>query len=696
MAYRKGYNFHEHFVNTPGVYSKVKSDMRLKKYNGALNIAIMGPSLGGKPGEIIWLNDAQDARDILKGGDLLDACIKAYDPVRSTKVGVAIGGANSIAAIRTNSATKGVSSIYQNKNEEAKIGEVVSTQHPNSSGKLTATGTYTGTENATYKVVITSDGTNELSKCTYNYGLANEEAFISENDLALSETGNVTNKVIGEGVTITFGAGNYTKGDTFLIPCTAPVTTSEFVFTIESKDYGKTMNNIQHKVDDGAIEGTKKLTVYDTASDYFEIHDNMGGTFAIKYEGAQQYAALSITSNGKGDAIKLQTKIGANAEAAIVDLDISLNKEHFRTLKILAEHINSFENYKCEMVNTVNLELSVHDLDFVVDQNIKEEYNVTAVLRDFLKSTKYLSKYVQVNIINREVANFQNYPFTALTGGSEGKNATSYANFLDLISQFDIDYIVPLTEDMTIIAECRQHCIDMSGKAGKERRLVAGASNGVPAGFAVQRAKSIAHDRVQYVGTGFWDYDLEGELRLFPAYVAAAMVAGRAAFLKWESATSDVFNMVKPEFTYGEGIERKELIDNGVLFFDETVSDLNHKQFSAKLVWDYTTFTDYDDPLLVERSTGAIADHLVKTVRRELDAILTGKLTPTNVLESAKNRTLSVLKDYIKRGIILAYKDVAIKKVRDKTMIEFSVAPTQVNNFTFIDVKFVSEDILLD
>ena len=81
MAYRKGYNFHEHFVNTPGVYSQVKSDMRLKKYNGALNIAIMGPSLGGKPGETIWLNDDQDARDILKGGDLLDACIKAYDPV---------------------------------------------------------------------------------------------------------------------------------------------------------------------------------------------------------------------------------------------------------------------------------------------------------------------------------------------------------------------------------------------------------------------------------------------------------------------------------------------------------------------------------------------------------------------------------------------------------------------------------------
>ena len=156
MAYRKGYKFHGNHQSIPDVYSHVTSYMRANKENGAQAIAIIGDAKGGKPGEILFLRDPEDAKEILKGGDLLEACLRAYDPVTNTKTGVELGGADTILAIRANNATQASTEIFQSKEEEAKVGEVVSTTHANTSGKLTVAGKFTGKENKTLKVVITS------------------------------------------------------------------------------------------------------------------------------------------------------------------------------------------------------------------------------------------------------------------------------------------------------------------------------------------------------------------------------------------------------------------------------------------------------------------------------------------------------------------------------------------------------------
>lgn len=689
MTYKKGYRFHGNNYNTPGVYSYVKSDMRANKSNGALNIAIIGNAKGGVPNEITFLDDAEIAKEVLKGGDLLTGCLKAYDPVKETKEAVALGGADLILAVRSNNATKAQTSVYQAKEVAATIGEVTTTKHANTTGKLTVKGTYTGKENKTYKVVITSEGTKELKDCTYNVLLASDNSVLFE-DLKLSDTKNATSKDIGEGVLVTFGEGNYTLGDTFLIPCSAAVTTSEFVYKIESKDYGEECNKISHKLEDGTLEGTKKLTIYNQKNDSYEILDNLGAAFSIKYTGTEKYAVMSIVPDGKGNSIKLQTRKGNSKEDAIIDLDIDLDTDNYKTVKQLAQFIDGFENYEVELATTTSPELTVEDLDFMQDKSIKETVNVTAVLRNLKKTTKDLSNLVEVTLINREVSNYQDYPYTNLAGGTEGKDATSYINILDKLAAYDVDYIVPLTDDITILAEVREHCILMSEKQGKERRMICGGSNNMSASAAIQLAKRLAHERVQCFGVGYYDFDN----KLYPGYMAAAMHAGRVAFLGVESATGDVYNVLKPEKTF-EGLERDNLINNGVMFFDEVTSDYNHKQFLTKLVWDYTTFTEYDDPLRVERSTGAIADRLSKEIRKKMERMLTGKLTPVGVLESARNAVLTILKDYIKKGIILEYRNVQIKKVRDKTNIVFEVAPTQVNNFTFVDVLFYSKDIIL-
>lgn len=690
MAFKKGYHFHNVRYRKPGVYSNVVSDMRIYKANGAKNIALIGTSKGGVPGEITIIEDPEDAQKILKGGNLLDAALKAYDPVIETKDGVSLGGADQIFCIRSNSATKSTGNVFQTKEVPATVGKVIATQLANSTGKLTVSGEYTGKENKTYKVVITSTGLKDLEEATYVYSLASDENSVSE-ELELKNTANATNKELGDGIKITFEKGKYNQGDTFLIPCTSPVSESEFVYTITSKDYGEENNLISHSLSDGQIAGTKCLTIHDAKTDRYEKFDNLGGAFSIKYTGEQPYASLSIVSDGKGNAIKLQTYIGASAENAKVDIDLDLNPSQYTNIRALALHLVGYKNYTIEPVKTVNSELSVHDLDFYDKVEIKETKPVTAVLRDIKKTTKTQSSLVEVTIINREVSNYEDYSFQPLSGGVEGREARSFINFLDKLGKYDIDYIVPLTDDIGIIAECREHVIKMSERYGKERRLVCGGANNMSVEQQINLKQQLEHERVQFTGQGFYDYDNV----LYPAYIHAAMYAGRFAYLGVESATADVFKYLKPEKTYSEE-EKNKLIDNGILFDDMVAGRDNQFTFYPKLVWDYTTFAQYNDPLKTERSTGAIADQLSKEIRKSLDRLLTGKLTPYSVLESARNRVISVLQQYRKDGIIVAYRNVNIEKINDRVYLSFDVAPTEVTNFTFIDVTFYSEELRIN
>lgn len=687
MAFKKGYHFHNIRYRKPGVYSNVVSDMRIYKANGAKNIALIGTAKGGVPGEITIIEDPEDAQKILKGGNLLDAALKAYDPVIETKDGVSLGGADQIFCIRSNNASKSTGNVYQTKEVPATIGKVITTKHPSSTGSLTVEGEYTGEENKTYKIEITSTGLKDLAEASYVYSLASDENSVSE-ELALKDTASASKKDIGDGVKISFAEGKYNQGDTFLIPCTAPVTESEFVYTITSKDYGEENNLISHKLSDGAAPSTKCLTIYDAKKDRYEQFDNLGGAFSIKYTGEQKYASLSIVSNGKGDAIKLQTYIGENAEKAVVDIDINLDPTQFSNVRSLALYLMGFKGYEVEPVKTVNSELSVLDLDFYDKIEIKETKPITAVLRDIKKTTSTQSSLVEVTIINREVSNYENYSFASLSGGVEGREARSFINFLDKLGKYDIDYIVPLTDDIGIIAECREHVIKMSERYGKERRLVCGGANNMSVEQQINIKAQLEHERVQFTGQGFYDYDK----KLYPAFIHAAMYAGRFAFLGVESATADIFNYLEPEKTYSEE-EKNKLIDNGVLFDDMVAGRDNQYTFYPKLVWDYTTFAQYNDPLKIERSTGAIADQLSKDIRKALDRMLTGKLTPYSALESARNRAISVLQQYKKDGIIVAYRNVNIEKKNDKVYLNFDVAPTEVTNFVFIDVTFYSEEL---
>lgn len=693
----KGVYFNGKLITLPGAYSSVESTMTATRTGaGAKVVALLGECTGGEPGALQLFSEPNVAKKVLKSGDLLKAAQKAWNPVSATKDGVALGGAYTIACIRTNQATKGVSKIEVPSSTPASVSELAPTVDAASVGNATLSGTYTGTEDKEIEVVITRDSTDPA-------GAAFKWRYKGDADFQNTDTTIVAaapNELTGTGLSITWDAITLKLNDMWAFTATAAKEQKNVAYAIQSKDWGIDANSIQHKLVNGTVKGSKKLVIYNTQVDSYETYDNLGALMTITYKGEQPYAALTIEDDGHGKAVKLITRIGANADEAIIDLDVALSTKAFRNIKALATYLMGFENYEVAMYTAYNPELNVTDLDFITDVSIKhtgdktyDPLPITAVLTDLQKTVTMQSQFCEVIDVNRDIGIPANYDYTALTGGSEGQSPMSWVKFLNTLAGYNVTYIVPLTDDMSIIAEVRDHVYHMSSDMGKERRMFCGRGNNLAPEAARTDALRVSGDRVQYVYPGMYDQDDNGDIQLYPAYILAAQCAGRAAFLPdGEAMTHDHFRM--------SAIEREldpdqitMLLNAGVVTFEFVMAEDVYQAGSVRMVQDITTWTENSDPLYVERAIGITADCINKDMRSALDKLLVGKRTTSATLTTARNTVLSILKERVKKEIIVAYKDVNLYKQNGAIWVDYSAAPAEPTNFVFIQSHFYSEDI---
>ena len=579
--------FNGEVLTIPGAYSSIDVSAMATKGNadGAKVIALIGECNGGEPGSVQFFTEPTSARKVLKSGPLLKACEKAWNPVSKTKEGVKLGGANMIACIRTNQATK--SELKIKKEERVQI-------------------------------------------------------------------------------------------------------------AFRSKDWGENTSH-QVKIQDGTLNRTKKLTIYDQLNGLYENFDNLGNAFTINYTGEAAYAELNIYLDGT-HAMYFQTKIGESAETAQEDIKIKLDTKKFKSLKYLINELQSYENYVVSTANSYNMRLKVTDLDFVSKANIKlgdetQAYRVTAVFGDIKSKIDLNSQLIEVAEYDKSLGEIENFEYQVMEGGTNGSSPASWVKFFDALSNFDIFYIVPLVSDMSIHAELAAHIEEMSGNLGKERRGVVGGENYETIAESLQRARYLSTDRMQVVHGGFYDINSDNELELYPPYILAAQHAGRAAYLEdGEPATHDVYRMSAPEYK----LERNEvarLLQGGVLAFEFVLGKNGSSQSYVRLVQDLTTDITSTDTVHTERATGALADSINKEIREALDSLLTGKRTAVADLTSAKNRVISILQERQRKNHIINFKDVYVTKTGTVTEVDYSVAPAEPNNFTLITAHYYSEKI---
>lgn len=583
--------FNGSVITVPGVYSAIDTsgiETKPSAADDAKTLAIIGECTGGEPGAVQFFSEPKAARRVLKSGELLKACEKAWNPVSATKEGVDIGGANVIACIRTNAATK----------SELKL----------------------------------------------------------------------------------FTLGNFTK--------------PQIIF--QSKDWG-TNTNYRLKIQDGSISGTKKIVINDQINDVYETFDEIGKAFYMSYTGDQPYAELNITTDEQG-TLTLWTKIGANAESAIIDINLTLNPEVFKSMRSLIYELQSYENYNVVSATRYNTHLSVADLDLMINKNIKSVEGstvpVTAIFADLADTLATTSRFIEVTNFDRTQGDFQNIEdYVFLTGGSEGISPSSWIQFFDALSNFNIDYVVPLTSDESIHAELASHLQECSGIMGHERRGVVGGNVGESIKDSIQRAHNLNYDRIQVVHGGFYDVDSSNQLRLYPPYILAAQHAGRAAFLpEGESATHDTYRMSAPEYQL-TAEEITQLLQGGCLAFEYVLSGNSISSSYVRLVQDLTTDLMNSDAVHLERATGQLADSINKEIRKKLDKLLTGKRATRSDVVSATNAVHSILQNRVRNGYILSYRGVYVTNYQGTTTVDYSVAAAEPNNFTLITAHYYSQAI---
>lgn len=72
-----------------------------------------------------------------------------------------------------------------------------------------------------------------------------------------------------------------------------------------------------------------------------------------------------------------------------------------------------------------------------------------------------------------------------------------------------------------------QHALHLHVERGrKERRCISGTDVGTSDAAAIAAERVLNSDRSSLVHLGFYDYDANGKLVLFPPYILAAMLAG--------------------------------------------------------------------------------------------------------------------------------------------------------------------------
>lgn len=718
--------FNGELITIPGAYSVTDASGMSTKSDGdgAKIIAFIGESTGGEPATVQFFSEPTSAKKVLKSGVLLKACEKAWNPVSKTKEGVKLGGANIIACIRSNKATKSSYTVEKNQDfaDAAKIaipdkdykmlgklvsafvkdggrilddGTVIATMHYikgfkefNASISAEQNGYYfpcllhgvTGT-----KMTLKKNGETRADKTDMDF---DPELLFRVQD----KTDTFTIEVDGqELITLNFKQAVFgAENEVDVIP------KLRFVST----DWGENTAH-QLKMSTGALSRTKKLTIYDQNNGTYENYNNIGNVFTISYTGNEPYAELNIYKDSVTGVMYFQTKIGASRDDCIEDLKIKLDKTILKNIKALVQQIMSYENYYVDATERYNSRLAVTDLDYVEGVNIITEqggtaFRVTAVYADLQKKLQVQSQLVNLDAFDKSCGEIENFDYVTMEGGTAGISPASWVEYFDMLSNFDITYIVPLVSDNAIHAELLSHVTTMSGSLGRERRGVIGGENYETVAETLARARDMSSDRIQVVHGGFYDYNAQNDLELYPPYILAAQHAGRAAFLEdGESATRDVYRMTAPEYKL-ERTEITQLLEGGVLAFEFVLGKSNLNQSYVRLVQDLTTDTTSTDTIHTERATGALADSINKEIREELDNLLTGKRTSGSDLTSAKNRVLSVLFLRKKKEQIIDYKDVYVSKTGTVTTVEYSVAPAEPNNFTLITGHYYSESITAD
>jgi hypothetical protein len=447
------------------------------------------------------------------------------------------------------------------------------------------------------------------------------------------------------------------------------------VIELESAHSGRTANSTKIKIENATIAGRKKVTTQRGNSYYTK--DNIGiDCFTCTYTGGEASARISVS----GTDVVLEAPAGATV--GTLDLNI------FDTVQSLADGISTFPGFSAVVSAGASARKTMDGLDFISAQNCKTtgyvvKANLAAIIEWINSSSE---RYVTATRSAGAGTLPANIDWTYLSGGTDTPPIVNdWSDCFALLQAEDVQWVVPVSSNPSIHAMADTHCAFMSNIARMERRAIVGTALATTDDDAVTAAKNLNSDRTSLVHLGFYDYDDNGDLALFPPYILAAQLAGMFSGVNPGTALTNKSIKVR-------GLERKlrnptdtdVLIDGGVLTVEETKK-------GYKVVKSITTWLVNDNYNRVEVSVGVALDFVSRNVRDILDDLRGEKGNPVS-LAMAVQRVDSTLRELARPepmgpAVIVgdkenpAYKNITASLEGDVMRVEFQVSPVIPINY---------------
>ena len=449
---------------------------------------------------------------------------------------------------------------------------------------------------------------------------------------------------------------------------------------LTSQGYGKYTNSIMVKVEAGSKIGRKLTTSY--AGKYYSGDNIVRRAFTVEYVGAATTATFSCDN----------TTATLTANGVTVE---TFNLADMPTIQDLVDRINATDDFVAMVQENNGRRPSLNGLDALTNVSIKTKVTVTATIQACIDWFNEIGEpLLTATRAPNAAALPAPLPYSFLSGGSDGLTTMNeWANAFEVLQKEDVQWVVPIASDPAIYAMTESHCAYMSNIARMERRCILGTNSNTTDDQAIAAAFNINSDRASLVHIGFYDYNENGRLTLFPPYILAAQLAGMFAGVNPGTALTNKTLKVR-------GLERKlrnptdtdDLINGGILCVEET-----NKGY--KVVKSISTWLANDNYNRVEVSTGVACDFVSRSVREVLDD-LRGKKGSPAILSEAISRVDSTLRELARPepmgpGIIVGdkinppFKNITASLDGDVLRVEFQCSPVIPVNYIPIVIHAV-------
>lgn len=667
-------------------------DKRLANLNptAANTLALVGPSTGGIPQTAVLLTDPNQARRVLRSGDLLDAALLAFDPSSQT------GGASQIYVSRVNSAIAGKGKIYDIVNPVKASAAYTFAGTPAAGNVVTLTiagviFTYTLQGGDTVGAVagimagLINNSTNAVILDPLTGVTAAAPAAILTITARLAGVdGNaitVTTNATGGGITVT--AGTVLAGGTGNTLC-----------SLTADDYGLYTNSIYYQIANATGGKGYKFTIGVTSGDV------VGGSI-VQDNLYRDLLTIQYLPAGTSTLVVNDTSMVITCSVGADSVTIPFNT--FTTVQAVADYLNAQAGkYQVTVIGSNGVLPSAAAFDPASALDIKTTSKTLtgnlAALVEFLNNpvNPFCSATRKTNPVT--AVPYLNSNGIFLTGGSDGTTTfTDWSNAINALQLVEAYVVVPVTDDASVHAAVATHVDYMSNQGRKPRIAVVGgalseyvSTAAVPTGSITTRAINLGSKRVVLASPGVTVYDSKGVKVTKSAAFTAAMVGGMlAAVAQGTPLTHKWFsNVLGLEVNFS--IADKDALLLGGVCPIEYVSGRGYRIVQSKTTWNGAP--NYGKN---EISVVAAIDAVVRRVQDTLDEQLVGQKVAPETLMQAISITETVLSGSYNDGFLVGdsknkpFKNISASADGDTIRIQFEMSPAIPANYILISVTAI-------